>query len=182
MIGRADPNYHYGGFSRDLSVSFNVYATDRDELKPIWRKLNYLASYTAPIYDGNQLGLTAPWMRFTLGDLFIQQPVLISSVQYTLIDSETPIEINIEKDPQMMQVPHGVKVSLQMYMIGDSLPQKGGRMYTLAKSFDSNDIPREGNNNWLSDARNTAPKKDLSQGRRNNNRNETYTQTTEDNG
>lgn len=182
MIGRADPNYHHGGFSRDVSVSFTVYATDRDELKPIWRKLNYLASYTAPIYDGNQLGLTAAWMRFTLGDLFVQQPVLLSSVGYSLVDSETPMEINIEKDPQMMQVPHGVKVSLQFYMIGDSLPQKGGRMYTLAKSFNSNDIPREGNDNWLSDAKNTAPRgKNLSEGKKNNDRNERYTQTTKDN-
>jgi hypothetical protein len=182
MIGRADPNYQYGGFSRDLSVSFTVYATDRDELKPIWRKLNYLASYTAPIYDGSQLGLTAPWMRFTLGDLFVQQPVILTSVGYTLVDSETPMEINIEKDPQMMQVPHGVKVTLQFYMIGDSLPQKGGRMYTLAKSFDKNDIPREGNDNWLSDAKNAAPRgKNLSEGRRNNDRNETYTETTNDN-
>jgi hypothetical protein len=45
-------------------------------------------------------------------------------------------------------------------MIGDSLPQKGGRMYTLAKQFDSNDVPREGNDNWLSDANPTAPRKD----------------------
>ena len=156
MIGRADPNYHYNGFSRDVSISFTVYATDRDELKPIWRKLNYLASYTAPIYDGQQLGLTAPWVRLTLGDMFVQQPALISSVNYTLIDSDTPMEINIEKDPQMMQVPHGVKVTLQMYMISDSLPQKGGRMYTLAKQFDKNSVPLEGNHNWLSDAKNTA--------------------------
>jgi hypothetical protein len=156
MIGRADPNYHYNGFSRDVSISFTVYATDRDELKPIWRKLNYLASYTAPIYDGQQLGLTAPWVRLTLGDIFVQQPALISSVNYTLIDSDTPMEINIEKDPQMMQVPHGVKVTLQMYMISDSLPQKGGRMYTLAKRFDNNSVPLEGNHNWLSDAKNTA--------------------------
>lgn len=156
LIGRADPNYHYGSFSRDLSVNFTVYATDRDELKPIWRKLNYLASYTAPIYDGSQLGLTAPWMRFTLGDMFIQQPVLINSIGYTLIDAETPLEINIEKDPQMMQVPHGVKVTMQMYVITDALPQKGGRMYTLAKKFDGNDVPKEGNDNWLSDAKNTA--------------------------
>ena len=69
------------------------------------------------------------------------------------------MEINIEKDPQMMQVPHGVKVSLQLYMVTDSLPQKGGRMYTLAKQFDANDVPLEGNNNWLSDAKNTAPRR-----------------------
>ena len=181
MIGRADPNYHYNGFSRDVSISFTVYATDRDELKPIWRKLNYLASYTAPIYDGQQLGLTAPWVRLTLGDMFIQQPALISSVNYTLIDSETPMEINIEKDPQMMQVPHGVKVTLQLYMVTDSLPQKGGRMYTLAKQFDANDVPKEGNDNWLSDAKNTAPRgKDQSTLKEDNNRKEKFTQKTED--
>ena len=124
--------------------------------------MNYLASYTAPIYDGSQLGLTAPWLRFTLGDLFIQQPVLLTSVGYSLIDSETPIEINIEKDPQMMQVPHGVKVTLQFYMISDSLPQKGGRMYTLAKKFNDNDVAKEGNDNWLSDAKNTALRREKS--------------------
>ena len=48
MIGRADPNYHYTGFGRDLSISFDIYATDRDEVKPIYRKLNALAGYTAP--------------------------------------------------------------------------------------------------------------------------------------
>ena len=40
MIGRADPNYIYSGVTRDLSIDFDIYATDRDELKPIYRKLN----------------------------------------------------------------------------------------------------------------------------------------------
>ena len=163
MIGRADPNYHYGGYTRDVSVGFTIHATDRDELKPIWRKLNFLAGYTAPEYNPTQLGLTAPWMRITIGDLFVQQPVLISSLGYELAGTDTSWEINIEGDPTNMQVPHSVKVSMTLYMITDSLPQKGGRMYTLAKSFtspiDASDkagTPKQGNDNWLSDAKNTA--------------------------
>lgn len=156
MIGRADPNYHYGGYTRDVSIGFTVHATDRDELKPIWRKLNFLASYTAPEYNPTQLGLTAPWMRITVGDLFVQQPALISSLGYELAGADTSWDINIEGDPTHMQVPHSVRVSMTLYMITDYLPQKGGRMYSLAKSFNIDGLPDPGKDNWLSDAKGNA--------------------------
>lgn len=154
IIGRADPNYHYTQVTRDLQLDFTVYATDRDELKPIWRKLNALAGYTAPEYDPNSIALKAPWMRITIGDLFVQQPVIITSLGYTLHDSDTTWEINFEDDPTMMQVPHKVSVSIGLTPIMDQLPQKGGRFYTLAKSFDELAQPNPGNDNWLS---NTVP-------------------------
>lgn len=153
MIGRADPNYHYAGVTRDLNLDFTVYATDRDEVKPIWRKLNALAGYTAPEYDKNTIALKAPWMRITIGDLFHQQPVIITSLSYTLHDSDSTWEINIENDPTMMQVPHKITVSLALTLITDALPQLGGRFYSLAKSYDETDgTPKQGNDNWLSNA------------------------------
>jgi len=151
FIGRADPNYHYGGYARDINLDFTVYATDRDELKPIWRKLNALASYTAPEYDGSTIGLKGPWMRMTVGDLIYQQPMFISSLYYTLVDSDTTWEINIEKDPANMEVPKKIQVSLGATLVTDNLPQKGGKMYTLAKQFGANAVPKEGTDNWLSD-------------------------------
>jgi hypothetical protein len=153
LIGRADPNYHYTQFTRDLQLDFSVYATDRDELKPIWRKLNALAGYTAPEYVADSIALRAPWMRITIGDLFVQQPVIITSLGFTLHDSDTTWEINIENDPTMMQVPHKISVSMGLTPIMDQLPQKGGRFYTLAKEFDEQAQPKLGNNNWLSDAK-----------------------------
>ncbi len=153
MIGRADPNYIYTGYGRDLSVSFTIYATDRDELQPIYRKLNALAGYTAPTYDPASIAMEAPWMRLTIGDLFVQQPVVLSSLSYTYDVADAPWEINIENDPFMMQVPLKISVQLQFNVISDYLPQKGGRFYTLAKRFDSeNATPKAGNDNWLSDA------------------------------
>ena len=158
MIGRADPNYLYSGVQRDLNIDFTVYATSRDEMKPIWRKLNALASYTAPEYDNSTIGLKGPWMRLTIGDILYQQPVIIQSLYYTLADSETTWEINIEKDPDMMEAPKKIEISLSVAVIPDYLPQKNGRMYTLAKEFD----PETGEpnptkfGNWLADTKNNS--------------------------
>ena len=154
MIGRADPNYQYTGFNRDVSLDFTVYATDRDELQPIWRKLNALAGYTAPTYLPDSIAMQAPWMRITVGDLFVQQPVLLTTLDYTLHDADTSWEINIENDPTMMEVPFKVTVRCSFTMISDYLPQKGGRFYTLAKKFDPTGTAAaiRGNDNWLSDA------------------------------
>jgi hypothetical protein len=91
-------------------------------------------------------------MRITIGDLFVQTPVLLTSVSYTLHDADTTWEINIEDDPTMMQAPHKVSVSCAFTVIGDDLPQKNGRFYTLAKDFDSSGSAKLGPNNWLSEA------------------------------
>ena len=150
MIGRADPNYTYTGLTRDLSIDFDIYATDRDELKPIYRKLNALAGYTAPTYDPQSIAMQAPWMRLTIGDLYYQTPVVMTSLGYTY-DMDASWEINIEDDPTMMQVPKKISVSCGFNVISDYLPQKGGRFWTLAKKFESDATPKAGNDNWLSD-------------------------------
>jgi hypothetical protein len=150
MIGRADPNYHYTGYSRDVSLSFDIYATDRDEVKPIYRKLNALAGYTAPTYNTKSIAMEGPWMRLTIGDLYRQQPVVLTSLSYTFA-VDAPWEINIEDDDEMMQVPLKIGVQCSFNMVSDYLPRKGGRFYTLAKQFAPNSVPREGKDNWLSD-------------------------------
>lgn len=151
MIGRADPNFHYTAYSRDITLSFSVYATDRDEMKPIWRKLNALAGYTAPKYSDNTISLEAPWIRMTIGDLFFQQPCIIQSLTYTLHDTDTTWEINIEKDESMMQVPKKIDVNMGLTIITNELPETDGKFYTLAKQFDPNSAALRGNDNWLSD-------------------------------
>ena len=161
MIGRADPNYTYTGYSREVNISFTVFATSRDEMKPIYRKLNALASYTAPEYGTGTIAMKSPWMRMTIGDLLVQQPVLINSLSYTFADGDTTWEINIEDDPTMMQAPHKISVSLGLNVITDYLPEKKGKMYTLAKQFNKDATPIEGGDNWLSDFGTTAMSDEL---------------------
>ena len=149
MIGRADPNYIYQNYSRDISMNFTVYATSRDEVQPIWRKLNALAGFTAPEYI-DSIAMKGPWMRITIGDLFVQQPVVLNSLSYTY-DMDAPWEINIEADPTMMQVPLKIDVQCGFNVITDYIPQKTGRFYTLAKQFSADAEPIRGSDNWLSD-------------------------------
>ncbi len=156
MVGRADPNYHYGSFSRGGSLTFDVYVTDRDELKPIYRKLNALASYTAPIYDGNSIAMIGPWMRLTVGDIHNQQPIVMTSVTYTY-GMDTPWEINIEQDPQNMQTPLRVSVSCQFNIIGNDIPQNNGRILSLAKKYNASGSAIAGDDNWLSDFKSSVP-------------------------
>jgi hypothetical protein len=153
IIGRADPNYIYQGVSRGLNVQFKVFATTRDEMKPIWRKLNALAGYTAPTYNPDSIAPEAPWMRITIGDLFHQQAVVINSLSYTLHSQETSWEINVEKDPEMFELPHYVSVNLDLKLVTDVLPQKGGKFYALNKwgNYKRSGDARRGNKNWLSD-------------------------------
>jgi hypothetical protein len=90
-----------------------------------------------------------------LGDLFRQQPAFINSLSYTMQDTDTTWEINIERDPTMMQAPQRVDVSLDLTIVTDVLPEKGGRFYTLTSgnNFDETGLPTLGNHNWLSDVK-----------------------------
>jgi hypothetical protein len=97
--------------------------------------------------------MEAPWMRLTVGDLFIQQPVVLKSVGFGFGGDDSPWEINIEDDPNMMQAPMMISVKLAFNAVFDQLPQKGGRFYTLAKRFASDGTAITGNDNWLSDSK-----------------------------
>ena len=90
-------------------------------------------------------------MRITIGDLFVQQPVVLNSLSFDY-DTEASWEINIEDDPTNMQVPFKISVTTQFNMITDFLPQKGGRFFSLAgKNYNSQGMPERGSDNWLSD-------------------------------
>jgi hypothetical protein len=155
MIGRGDPNYQYGGFSRDVDLGFAVYASDRDELRIIYRKLNYLATLTTPEYKRSSKSLVAPWLRVTVGDLLVSQAAVINSLSYTFVDADTTWEINYENDPEMMQVPHKVDVSLGLHLIGNQLPERDGSLYSLSKKFNANGVPisKDPGTGWLYDSK-----------------------------
>jgi hypothetical protein len=156
MIGRADPNYQYTSYARSLSVDFDIVITDRDEIKPTWRKLNALAGYCAPTYDPTSIALVGPWMRITLGDLFHQTPVVLDSLSYTY-DLDHSWEINIEGDKEMFETPRKISVSCTFKVITDTLPQNNGRFFGLAKQYNAKNLSIAGDDNWLSDFKPTAP-------------------------
>lgn len=112
-LGRSDKLFLYKGFSRDVSFSFTVYANSAIEMLPMWNRINYLVGLTKPskytgttnetLAEANRL-LTSvgaapipasnkeskfiypPMITLRLGDIFYDQPCVISSVGINVPD------------------------------------------------------------------------------------------------
>jgi hypothetical protein len=91
-LGRADKVYVYKGFTRTMSVDFNVVAFSVDELLPMWQRINYMVGLTKPASYSENGFIIPPFVKFNLGDIYRNQPVLITSVS-TSIPAEATWEL-----------------------------------------------------------------------------------------
>ena len=143
IMGRPDSVYRYSSFERSISFSFKAYAMTRSEMIPMWRKLNYLASFTAPDYVGGYVA--GPFMRLTLGDLYQNCPGFIESLSYTIPD-DAVWDIADDGNEDSKQLPTMIDVSVGYKIIGTHRPINMGRMYALS----NNDSDTENENGqWL---------------------------------
>jgi hypothetical protein len=76
--GRAEPFFTYGGFNRGISFDFKVAAFSRDDMRPMYRKLNYLVSQTAGDYKNTRL--RGNFCRLTIGDYHSRLPGFFTSI------------------------------------------------------------------------------------------------------
>lgn len=149
-VGRAEDFYTYGGFSRDIDFSFKVAAATRSEMKPLYRKMIYLASSTAPTYGTSGL-MRGTLARLTIGSYLDQIPGVITSVKYT-ISTDVPWEIamgqpeGVENDVQVL--PMVIDCSVSFKPIHDFAPQTGLYPYITnshggPKFVDGDDVETE---------------------------------------
>jgi len=127
-VGRAEEFYTYGGFSRDINISFKIAAATRAEMRPLYRKMVLLASSTAPTYGGQGF-MRGTLARITIGSYFSQLPGVITSVKYSLIDG-MPWEISMQSpeqggDGDVQELPMGLQCSVSFKVIHDFAPQTG---------------------------------------------------------
>tara|TARA_R110000868_G_scaffold69101_2_gene203825 strand:+ start:158 stop:1846 length:1689 start_codon:yes stop_codon:yes gene_type:complete len=78
-VGRAESFYKYSGFSRDSSLSFTIYAHSREEMAPIYSKLNLLLGTTAPSYSGAGL-MRGNFIKISIGDYLNDVPCIINNI------------------------------------------------------------------------------------------------------
>ncbi len=78
-IGRAENFYKYSGFSRDVSLSFTIYAHSFSEMKPLYEKLNYLVGVTAPSYS-NYGYMRGNFVNLRVGDYLNDVPGIITNI------------------------------------------------------------------------------------------------------
>lgn len=131
-VGRAENFYTYNGFERDITISFKIAAATRSEMKPLYRKMVYLASSTAPTYGGQGF-MRGTLARMTIGSYFSQIPGVITSVKYSLIQ-DMPWEIAMQNpeggtDDDVQELPMGLQCNVSFKAIHDFAPQTGLQYY-----------------------------------------------------
>jgi hypothetical protein len=132
-LGRGENFYTYNGFTRQMSLSWTVAAQSKEELIPMYKKLNYLASTLAPDYSpqGYMRGNIA---QLTVGGYVYEQPGIITGLTYD-IQEDSPWEIGINVtggiDETVRQLPHIIRVSSFNFIpIQKFLPKKQSLTFT----------------------------------------------------
>lgn len=128
-VGRGESFYGYDGFTANYSVSFTISAFSRDEMKPLYQKLNYLKSTLAPDYKNNKM--RGNIIELTVGDYIKHQPGFISSLNINLpenaaweIAMNEPDNTSKDLDKDMHELPHLLKVDMSFTPIYNFLPRK----------------------------------------------------------
>ena len=113
FMGRSENFYKYQGFDRQVSIDWTVAAQSKQELIPMYQKLNYLASSLAGDYS------EAGFMRgnlvtLTMGGWFYEQPGLVTGLSLD-VPNDSPWEISINdtggSDSTVKELPMIINVS-----------------------------------------------------------------------
>jgi hypothetical protein len=157
--GRGENFYTYQGFDRVVNFNFKVAAQSKQEMRFLYRKLNYLLSTLYPDYN------SAGFMRgnitkLTIGDLFVRTPGILESLQLN-VDDQYAWEIAMDEpeggsSSDMLETPQIMDVGVQFKPILNTLPKTG---------IDSPILLTSPNNRYLGKTNNTLiPSVEVGQG------------------
>jgi hypothetical protein len=149
-MGRGENFYRYNGFARTINLSWTVTAQSKEELIPMYHKLNFLASSLAPNYS-KQGYMRGNLAVLTVGGYVFEQPGIINSINYG-VPQESPWEIGINDvggfDNSVKELPHMIKVTgfnftpihtftpaLQDNQYSDITPDKRGILSNTVSGF-----------------------------------------------
>lgn len=139
FIGNPFSFYTYTGNERTLSFSFKVFSLNPKEHKAAWDRLNFLTSLTYPQdYEGDAGYITPPFIRLTLGDMYIKKEGFLSSLSYS-VDDNVPWEtensrnsIDGEEPMNGYKLPRIITVQTEFKTIEQRNSVKGHRYYPFA--------------------------------------------------
>tara|TARA_A100001037_G_scaffold67550_1_gene60015 strand:+ start:60683 stop:62356 length:1674 start_codon:yes stop_codon:yes gene_type:complete len=176
-LGRADKVYIYSGFTRTMTIDFTCQAFSIEELHPMWQRINYLVGLTKPAGYTSDVSLSAmdsfiipPFVKFRLGDMYRNQPVIITDVSTTvpteasweLVSNEHGKENNydylngsiVRNNSRSAQYPTMVTMGVSMTLLEKRAPQTIARHFgdsTVESVHDTEDnsLPRGDFNHQL---------------------------------
>ena len=127
--GRADKAYMYSEFERTLSFNFKAYASSRNEMKNMWKKLSELSKLTMPTYGSAYSGHIC---YFRLGQIWGNGkkgvPSLITSLSYTIPDD---LSWDINHDGKLAELPIGADVSIGLTLLPDTIYDSSKNHYSF---------------------------------------------------
>lgn len=129
-LGRAEDFQVYGGFQRKISLSFKIAAATRSEMKPLYQKMIWLASATAPTYTANKQFMRGTIVKMTVGDYVYELPGVLNSLTYTW-QQDYPWEIAMlepegqQGDGDMQELPMVMDCQLDFTPIHTFTPETG---------------------------------------------------------
>jgi hypothetical protein len=149
-MGRGENFYRYNGFTRTVNLGWTVAAQSKEELIPMYQKLNFLASSLTPDYSANGY-MRGNLAVLTVGGYLFEQPGIINSINYS-VPTESPWEIGINDvggfDNSVKELPHIIKVTgfsftpihtfvpkLQKNTYADVYPDKNGVLTNTISGF-----------------------------------------------
>lgn len=130
FLGRPEQFKTYSGFERTISFSFKIAAQTRHELKPLYRKLNYLASTTAPSFSDDGYFMRGTLVKINIGDYLSEQLCNISTVGISWQqDYQWETKQNSLEETDVQILPHVLDVNITAEAIHEFVPQTGGMPY-----------------------------------------------------
>ena len=132
-LGRGENFYTYNTFDRSISLGFKIFAASGDEMKPLYSKIDTLASSTAPTYnaDGYMRGTLT---RMTVGGYVKRLPGFIESVNYSIAQDDQWDIGSISTNGE--SIPMSLDCTVNFKPIHSFIPQSGRSEQTRYVSQD----------------------------------------------
>jgi len=129
-LGRGENFYTYNDFTRTISLSWTVTAQSKEELIPMYHKLNYLASSLTPDYTPKGY-MAGNLIQLTIGGYLYEQVGFFTSLTYDMSESTWEIGINDigGSDNTVKELPHMIKVTSIFTPIQDFIPSIQNNTY-----------------------------------------------------
>jgi len=137
-LGRAEDFQVYSGFQRKITLSFKIAAATRSEMEPIYQKMIWLASATAPTYATGGQFMRGTITKITVGDYIYELPGVLNSVGYTW-NPEYPWEIamlepeNTGQDDFEQELPMVMDCQIDFTPIHTFTPTTGLKEYITTR-------------------------------------------------
>ena len=100
FTGRGEKFYTYSGYERRVSLGWTIAAQSEQELLPMYRRLNYLASAATPKYRSGFL--QGNLLRLTIGNYLVNVPGKFDGLEITIdnnstwdIDNKMPVVLKV---------------------------------------------------------------------------------------